>query len=113
MITWITLSKITIHSKEENPIECWHSDANILVVQWGKTVEVAMHQCKELVGIYTIYEEDQSHEVYYKREIFKNILREALSSLNFSWGDVAHAALCSRVLAAGGSLAAVASASYS
>jgi len=82
-------------------------------MQWGMTVELAMHQCKELVGIYTIYEEDQGHGVYFKREIFKNILREALSSLNFSSGDVAHAALCSRVLAAGGSLAAVASASYS
>ena len=63
-----------------------------------KTVEVAKQQCKELVvGIY-IYKEDQGHEVYYMRDVFKNVLREALSSLNFSSGNVAHAALCSCLL---------------
>ena len=78
-----------------------------------KTVEVAKQQCKEMVvGIY-IHKEDQGHEVNYMKDVFKSILREAFSSLNFSLGDVAHAALCSRVLAARGSLAAVASASYS
>ena len=58
-----------------------------------KTVEVARQQCDELVVV----------------------LREDLSSLNFSLGDVAHAALCSRVLAARGSFGAVAGfgASYS
>ena len=50
-------------------------------VQREKTVEV---------GDY-IYEEDQGHEV------FKNVLREAFSFLNFSLGDVAHAVLCSRL----------------
>ena len=66
--------------------------------QREKTVEVAKQQCKELVvGIY-IYKEDQGHEVYYISDVFKNVLREALSSLNFSSGNVAHAALCSRVL---------------
>jgi hypothetical protein len=63
-----------------------------------KTVEVAKQQCKEMVvGIY-IYKEDQGHEVNYMKDVFKSILREAFSSLNFSLGDVAHAALCSRVL---------------
>ena len=51
-----------------------------------------------------IYEEDQGHEVRYLRDVMKNILREVFSSLNFSSGDVAHAALYSHVLAAGGSL---------
>ena len=50
----------------------------------AKTVEVARQQCKELVvGVY-IYEEDQSHEVCYLRDVFKNVLGEDLSSLNFS-----------------------------
>ena len=77
-----------------------------------KTVEVAREQCKELVvGIY-IYKEDQGHEVNNMKDVFKSVLREAFPSLNFSSGDVAHAALCSRVLAARGSLTAGASASY-
>ena len=62
-----------------------------------KTVEVAKQQCKELVVGSYIYKEDQGHEVYYMRDVFKNVLRDALSSLNFSSGNVAHAALCSRV----------------
>ena len=50
----------------------------------AKTVEVARQQWKGLVvGVY-IYEEDQSHEVCYLRDVFKNVLREDLSSLNFS-----------------------------
>ena len=47
------------------------------------------------------------------KDVFKSVLREDLSSLNFSLGDVAHAALCSRVLAARGSSESLASASYS
>ena len=60
----------------------------------AKTVEVARQQCEELVVV---------------------VLREDLSSLNLSLGDVAHAALCSRVLAASGSFGVVAGfgASYS
>ena len=63
-----------------------------------KTVEVAKQQCQELVVEIYIYEEDQGHEVNYMKDDFKSILREAFPSLNFSSGDVAHAALCSRVL---------------
>ena len=50
----------------------------------AKTVEVARQQCKEQVVWLYIYEEDQGHEVCYMRDVIKNILREALSSLNFS-----------------------------
>ena len=67
-------------------------------VQREKYVEVAKKQCRELVVGDYIYEEDQGHEVNYMKDVFKSILREAFSSLNFSLGDVAHAALCSRVL---------------
>jgi hypothetical protein len=67
-------------------------------VQREKYVEVAKKQCRELVVGDYIYEEDQGHEVNYMKDVFKSILREAFSSLNLSLGDVAHAALCSRVL---------------
>ena len=77
-----------------------------------KTVEVAKRQCQEMVVVIYIYKEDEGHEVDCLKDVFKSILSEGFSSLNFSLGDVAHAALCSRVLAARGSLAAGASASY-
>ena len=63
-----------------------------------KTVVVAKQQCKELVVGINIYKEDQGHEVNYMKDVFKSILREAFSSLNFSLGDVAYTALCSHVL---------------
>ena len=64
-----------------------------------KTVEVARKQCREMiVGSYMMfYNGDQGYNL---KDDFKTVLREDLSPLNFSSGDVAHAALCSRVLAA-------------
>ena len=60
-----------------------------------KTVEVAKQQCREMiVGSYMlIYKEDQGYEVNNLKDVFKNVLREDLSSLNFSLGDVAHSAV--------------------
>ena len=60
-----------------------------------KTGEVAKQQLKEMkVGSYVmIYKEDQGYEVFNLRDVFKNVLREDLSSLNFSLGDVAHSAV--------------------
>ena len=60
-----------------------------------KTVEVAKKQCKEMkVGSYMmIYKEGQGYGVYNLKDVFKNALREDLSSLNFSLGDVAHSAV--------------------
>ena len=63
-----------------------------------KTVEVAKRQCQEMVVVIYIYKEDEGHEVDCLKDVFKSILSEGFSSLNFSLGDVAHAALCSRVL---------------
>ena len=60
-----------------------------------KTVEVAKQQCREMiVGSYMlIYKEDQGYEVNNLKDVFKNVLIEDLSSLNFSLGDVAHSAV--------------------
>ena len=63
-----------------------------------RTVEVAKRQCQEMVVVIYIYKEDEGHEVDCLKDVFKSILSEDFSSLNFSLGDVAHAALCSRVL---------------
>ena len=58
-----------------------------------ETVEVAKRQCQEMVVVIYIYKEDEGHEVDCLKDVFKSILSEDFSSLNFSLGDVAHAAL--------------------
>ena len=75
----------------------WVPVKNIhLCMQWCKrikTVEVARKQCKEMiVGSYVtmFYKGDQGYNL---KDDFKTVLREDLSSLNFSLGDVAHSAL--------------------
>ena len=58
-----------------------------------ETVEVAKRQCQEMVVVIYIYKEDEGHEVDCLKDVLKSILSEGFSSLNFSLGDVAHAAL--------------------
>ena len=57
-----------------------------------KTVEVARTWCKKkVVGYYRL----ELYEVVYYKVVDYKVLRKDLSSLNFSLGDVAHAALLS------------------